>query len=384
MKRIIIISLLIPAVLLACSLSETRKDNIHRPETQALLDSLVHMNEIPGINFSIILPDGRMENYSSGYSDIESDILLKQDDVLFSGSIGKTYAVAILMQLVDEGHLRLTDKISYYFPDIEWLGRIPNIEDINIEMLLRHTSGLPRWVMKPEVWKVLHDNPDKEWTYEDRFSFVFDDEPTHPAGEGWGYSDTNYLLIGMLIEKLTGEYYYDILDDRILKPFGLKNTYPSDRRDIHKLSQAYSRLPEDFMIPRKVVEDGKYVFNPQMEWTGGGVASTTSDLAKWADFYYTGEVFSDSLLARIIDPGEDAIRLGRNASYSMGSFIFETPHGIASGHSGFVPGYNAYFAYFKDEKIAVAIQSNSDYAELRMPLTRYVDNLINLYVKSED
>ncbi len=382
MKRIITLSLIITVTFLSCIRSQSQKGIAHRAATQEIIDSLVNANGIPGLNFSILLPDGTRENYSSGYSDIESNILLDEDDVLFSGSIGKTYAVAILMQLVDEGKVSLTDNIKDYFDEVDWLNRIPNIDYITIEMLLRHTTGIPRWVMKPEVWKILHDNPDKEWTYEDRLSFVFDDEPAHPAGEGWGYSDTNYLLIGMLIEKVTGNYYYDILKNRILKPFDLKNTYPSDKREIFNLAQGYSRLPDLFLIPERVVEEGKYIFNPQMEWTGGGVASTTADLAKWARNYYTGEVFSDSLLSKIINPGGETIRLGRTTSYSLGSFIFETVNGIALGHSGFFPGYNAIFAYYPDSKIAVALHSNSDYAQARLPLIGYLDKLVMLYTKN--
>lgn len=380
--RISELILIIALGLGGCNFSDAQKENYNRPATQALMDSLVTENGIPGFNFSIVLPDGAQENYSSGYSDIESEIKLTQEHVLFSGSVGKTYAVAVLMQLVDEGKLSLGDKIIDYFPEIEWMSRIPNIKEVTIEMLLKHTTGIPRWVMKPEVWQVLHDNPDKVWTYEDRFSFVFDETPVHPAGDGWGYSDTNYLLIGMLIEKLTGKEYYEVLDDRVLKPTELKSTYPSIKRDIYNLTQGYSKLPESFLIPEKVVEDGKYVFNPQMEWTGGGLASTTSDLARWAKIYYSGELFSDSLLAKIMSPGADAIPLGRNTFYSMGSFIFNTNHGVAYGHSGFVPGFNALFAYYPDIQIAVAIQFNCDFAGSKQTLNKYLDKLVGLYSKN--
>ena len=134
------------------------------------------------------------------------------------------------------------------------------------------------------------------------------------------------------------------------------------------------------MIPEKVVEDGNYVFNPQMEWTGGGVASTTSDLAKWAEIYYTGNLFSDSLLLRIVCHPDEAIRLGKKTLYSMGSFIFETDNGIAYGHSGFVPGFNALFAYYPETQLAVALQFNSDYAGAKSRLNSYLDQIVRLYM----
>ena len=104
----------------------------------------------------------------------------------------------------------------------------------------------------------------------------------------------------MLIEKITGRYYYDVVKSHILIPHNLKHTYAAVKRNLEDQPQGYSNLPEFFRIPERVVEDGKYCFNPQMEWTGGGFASTTKDLANWAWTYYNGDLFSDSLASQII------------------------------------------------------------------------------------
>jgi len=379
MKRTVYL-LLFAVSLFACN-TITSQDKIKRPEVQAMMDSLLSEKGIPGYNFSIILPDGKEEHYSSGYEDIENSIPLTPDRVLFSGSIGKTYAAAVLYQLIDQEKISLKDKLIDYFPEIDWMNRIPNIDDISIEMLLKHTSGLPRWVMDEKVWTVLVNDPDKVWDYRDRFEYIFDTEAIHPAGEGWGYSDTNYLFIGMLIEKICGEKYYEIVKKRIFKPAGLKETYPSLRRDIPNLAQAYSKLPELFQTPDKVVSDGKYYFNPQMEWTGGGMASTTADLARWSKVYYSGELFSDSLLQRVLAAEGDMIPLGPRMAYTMGSFRFKTPNGISYGHTGFVPGFNAIFAWYPEQEIAVAMQFNADYAGNKYPLNAYLDNIMSLFIE---
>ena len=378
MKKIF---LLIYSILLLVSCGQSGPGEIQpqRREVQACLDSLVIVNEIPGANFTVVLPDGRIENYSSGYEDIEENIPLRPDRVMFSGSVGKTYAVALLMQLVDQGKVSLHDRFYDYFPDIEWLNRLPNINEISVEMLLKHTSGLPRWVMGPDVWKEISENPDKIWSYSDRLSYVFDMNPVHPAGKGWGYSDTNYLLLGMLIEKLTGEDYYDLVRQNILEPLELKNTYPSLKRNITDLSQGYSRLPALFLSPEKVVSDGKYYFNPQMEWTGGGMASTTEDLARWAGLYYSNTLFSDSLSAKIMAEPAESIQMSPVAWYSLGAFIYKTKSGLAYGHTGFVPGFNAIFAYYPDSDLAVAMQFNSDFAGNRLPHILYLDQLVSFY-----
>ncbi len=188
-----------------------RADMGSRASIQEAIDSLVAKNDLPGLNLSIITNNGVQEDYSSGYADVESQTDLNDDHVLFSGSIGKTYAVAVLMQLVDEGIIKLEDMFIDHFQDTAWLQNLPNINSISIKMLLQHTSGLPRYVMKPEIWSTLKEDPDKVWTYKERMSYIFNDEPVHEAGKGWGYSDTGYILLGMLIERITGKNYYDVV-----------------------------------------------------------------------------------------------------------------------------------------------------------------------------
>jgi D-alanyl-D-alanine carboxypeptidase len=347
-------------------------------EINAVLDRLVAENGIPAIGVSFIYPDGNQYSYTAGFSDVESQTKLSTSSVMFSGSIGKTYAVAILMQLVDEGKVILKRKFIEYFPNSFWLQRIPNIDDITVEMLLMHRTGLPRYEMKPEVWEALAANPDKVWSYEDRISIIFNDKPIHEAGKGWSYSDTNYILLGMLIEEVTGGDYYDELKKRILVPEKLFDTHPAVSRKIKDLAVGYSRLPETFRMPEKVVVNGEYAFNPQMEWTGGGIVSTTADLARWAKIFYEGKLFSDSLLKKIVTPCKHGINVMPNRSYGMGSFLFDTNRGKVYGHTGFVPGFNSIFAYDPDSRVAIALQFNCDYATSRISLIEYLNKVMEV------
>lgn len=343
---------------------------------QFVLDSLVTANELPGANFSVILSDQTMHNFSSGFADLENQLQMTSDQVLFSGSIGKTYAVALLLQELEEGLFSLDDKLVSHFPDTPWLSRLPNMEKITIRMLLQHTSGLPEYVMQQATWDSLYTNPDKIWTYHDRMEIIFDLEAVHEPGKGWAYSDTNYILLGMLIEKLSQEAYYELLASRILSPQNLRYTHPSIQRDLEGLPQGYSKLPEMFRIPGRVLEDGRYIFNPQMEWTGGGLASSTSDLARWARIYYAGALFSDALRQEIVTPSKQGLHLDPGMSYGMGSFIYETDFGPAYAHTGFVPGFNSIFAYYPELDVAVAFQTNCDYAARQMGLIDYLDILL--------
>ena len=346
-----------------------------------IVRQILKEHNLPGLNFSIIYKDGNQQDYSVGLSDVENKIPLNINHTLFSGSIGKTYAAALVMKLVDENKIDLKQKLLHYFPNTDWLKKLPNANNISIEMLLQHTSGLPRYVLKPEIWDELSNNPDKVWTYHDRLSVIFNEAAVHEAGKDWEYSDTNYILLGMLIEEVTGENYYDLIDSIILKPYNLKNTHVSLRRDIPNLSVAYSQLPPEFHMPNIVVVDGKYVFNPQVEWTGGGFACTTSDLAKWAKIYYEGKLFSNGALKQITTTNSNSLKEKRSDPYGMGSFIYNTKHGTAFGHTGFMPGFNSIFIYYKDLEVAAAIQFNSDYASSKINMNNLLHDLISILIK---
>lgn len=376
MKKAIGILFVALICIAGCSPQPAATEQAQNDPIETVMDQLIQENEIPGLCFSIIYPDGTQEAYAAGWSDAEQQVRMTTDHVLFSGSIGKTYAAAVILQMVDEGRIQLDDRIVDYFPEIDWLERLPNINEITVEMCLNHTTGLTRYAMKPEVWATVMENPDKVWSYEDRFAFVFDDEPAHEAGKGWAYSDTNYILLGMLLEKVAGNDLYDEISTRILNPNTLADTHPSLTRDMPNLAVGHSGLPESFCMPPKTVVDGRYIFNPQMEWTGGGFASTTADLARWAKLYFTGSVFSHDMLKRMTTPTEQGRNIDKGVSCGMGSLLYETEHGLCQGHTGFMPGFVSVFGYYPEHGVAVALQVNADYGRKKLSMTGYLDRIL--------
>jgi D-alanyl-D-alanine carboxypeptidase len=212
------------------------------------------------------------------------------------------------------------------------------------------------------------------WSYKDRLSYIFEDEAVHEAGKGWAYSDTGYLLIGMLVEKFVGNY-YETVNKELLVANNLTSTYGAISRDLPNLATGYSDL-SDFFAPKVTVENGRYYFNPQMEWTGGGVVSTTSDLAKWAKIYFDGDVFSDSLKQLIITPSEQGKNLDEVTSCGAGGFVYNLKAGKFFGHTGLMPGYRSIFSYSPELDIAIAIQTNCDFGNTKMSLTDFVDFII--------
>ena len=175
MNKIVIALSLISLVTGGCFNGQKLSDTDNK--VISIMKGLTEENGLPGMNVSLILEDGVQKSYSVGYADIDEEILLNTGHVLFSGSVGKTYLVGIMMQLIDKGEINFQDRFIDYFPEVEWLDSLPNINEISVENLLQHTTGLPRYVMKPAIWDSLSSNPDKIWTYRDRLFCIFNDSP---------------------------------------------------------------------------------------------------------------------------------------------------------------------------------------------------------------
>jgi D-alanyl-D-alanine carboxypeptidase len=161
----------------------------------------------------------------------------------------------------------------------------------------------------------------------------------------------------MIMEKVTGRSYYDLVRERVLRPAKLAATVPSDARVIPRLANGYAGANNPFGGTDAMLVDGRMVINPQFEWTGGGIASTAEDLARWGKRLYDGDAFNRSMLPELLN-GVPA-RLGPNTKYGLGVIIRETPSGTLYGHSGFFPGYQAEMLYLPGLKAAVAFQVNS-------------------------
>lgn len=324
---------------------------------------LASTGAFPGITVAAVLPDGRTVSAAAGLSDRETRRPMKPSDRMPAGSIGKTFFAVVTLELVGEGKLELDAKISKYLGGEPWFDRLPNAPDLTLRMLLNHTSGIPEHVESPEFIAALHARPDRVWSPRELLEFTLGKAALFPAGRGWSYADTNYIVVGIVVEKVTGREFYDLVRERILEPGKLRDTIPSTSRTLPGVVNGYSSPASPFGITGPVLRGGRFVINPQMEWTGGGFASTSGDLARWAWIQFHGRepdrsVVPQNLLAERLD-GQQAAT-GPGDRYGLGVQIFETPFGTSYGHGGWFPGYLSEMEYFPEKKIAVAYQINTD------------------------
>jgi D-alanyl-D-alanine carboxypeptidase len=349
---------------------------------QTQLDEWHRAGKFPGATVGVALADGSSFGLATGYSDVASKTSMHPTDRMLSGSVGKTYAAAVALQLVKEGKLDLDARASKYLGGEKWFSWLPNANEVTVRQLMNHTSGLVRYEFKEQFTKDLTANPEKVWKPEELLSYLFDTQAPFPAGKGWDYSDTNYIVLGMILEKITGRKYYDLAKERVLKPLKLTDTIPSDKLKLKGVVQGYAGPNNPFGGSDEMIKNGRFIINPQFEWTGGGAASTTEDLARWAKAMYELKAFSPDLMPQMLE-GIAAPMLGRDAKYGLGVIIRQTRLGVSYGHSGFFPGYMTDMMYFPEHKIAIAVQVNTSVPQnLGKPLGRELVDLAEIVIKN--
>ena len=203
----------------------------------------------------------------------------------------------------------------------------------------------------------MRDDPDRVWRPEELVAYVLDAEPVAEAGGAHAYADTNYVLLGMVIERITGDALTRQIWERLLLPLELFDTLPSDRRALPGLVPSF--LPEDnvFGVGERSLENGVYVINPQFEWAGGGYYSTAGDLARWGAALYTKGAFPAELWEELTS----GVAMGETGDrYGLGVMLRSTENGPTLGHGGTMIGYLSQLEFFLDHEVAIAVQVNCD------------------------
>lgn len=350
---------------------------------QLKLDEWHKAGSFPGATLGVVLANGESFGLATGFSDREAKTPMMPTDLMLAGSVGKTFAAATALQLIKEGKLGLDDKIEKYLGREPWFSRLPNARDITVRQLMNHSSGLVRYEFKAQFTKDLTANPEKTWKPAELVAYLLDERAPFEAGKGWDYSDTNYIVLGMIIEKVTGKKFYDEANSRFLKPLKLTNTIPQDGPRLKGVVQGYAGANNPFGGTDAMIVNGKFAINPQFEWTGGGYASTAHDLARWAKMLYEGKAFSPDLLPQVVE-GVAAPMLGGETKYGLGVIIRKTAIGTAYGHSGFFPGYMTDMMYFPEHKVAIAVQVNTSVGRsLGKPLGRVLVEMMEVIKANE-
>ena len=342
----------------------------------------------PGATLGFVLPDGRAGSVSVGVSDLELKKPLVPSDRMPAGSIGKMFVAAVALQLAQEGKITLDEKIEHWFGADPWFPRLANAHDVTLRMLLNHTSGIPEHEETAQFRKDLVANPNQTRKPEELIAYILDKRALFPAGKKWSYADTNYILVGMIIERVTARSLYSEMARRLLTPLKLNNTIPSDQRVLPGVIPGYSKEIGQLINKKgpytKMIGPDGLIINPQWEWAGGGLASTPEDLARWVKALFDGNVLEKAFL----DQMTAGVKSEKDLKYGLGVVINSTRSGELYGHDGVFPGYISVVKYSPQHRVAVAIQFNSDFfSKVRKdgpPASFSLDEIIPLIVDALD
>ncbi|MFB9902959.1 serine hydrolase domain-containing protein [Allokutzneria oryzae] len=268
---------------------------------------------------------------AAGVRELSSPARPRADGHFRIGSVTKTFVATVLLQLADEGRLGLDDPIARHLP-----GTVPNGERITVRQLLNHTSGLYDYMHDPGYstnrWR--GDARFRSYRPQELLAVAFSHPPVFPhPGSAWKYSNTNYIVAGLLIERLTGRDYGTEIRDRILRPLGLAHTtVPGDHPGVAEPhAHGYTWI------------DGGPVdataMNPSLDWAAGEMVSTSADLNRFLAALLAGRLTSAAGLAAM----KQTVPTGTDFQYGLGLQRFDLPCGArVFGHGGELIGFLTY------------------------------------------
>ncbi|HJT19784.1 MAG TPA: serine hydrolase domain-containing protein [Nitrospira sp.] len=272
-------------------------------------------------------------------------------------SISKSFTAVVILRLVGSGKLMLDAPLS------EWLPGAPNAARITIRQCLQHTSGLPDYGPLPEYHEAVRQGA-TPWTFEEFLTRTHAGQLLFEPGQGWRYSNIGYMLLRRLIETVCGQSFADVIAAEVCRPLGLRHTSViRHREDFEALAPAYSFCVSSDGLPIDI----RTRYDPG--WVATGVvASTASDLVRFYDRLFAGDLLPGHLLDEMrtvvrASPTPSNQRFAE-PSYGLGLIAdLKSPYGVLYGHSGAGPGYTSAALHVvpaRGRPVTVAVLSNTE------------------------
>ncbi|MFO0553792.1 MAG: serine hydrolase domain-containing protein [Polyangiaceae bacterium] len=261
-------------------------------------------------------------------------------------SVTKTFVATTLLKLVDEGLVGLDDTLDQYVPSL------PNGDKITVRMVLDHRSGLFDYLTDAAFWQQALAQPNTAVTPQALVDVATSHAPTFAPGQGWGYTNTGFILAGMVIEAVTDTSAGAAIHARTIDPVGLSET-SFDGEDPLPSPMAHGFGTQG--------EDLTFALHPSVNWTAGAMVATAGDLADWAKALYGGQVLPPAALAEMLTPVGTGIP---GLDYGLGAFLYDASKvgniSDAVGHGGNLPGYKTDMMYLTNDGTVVVQMTNAD------------------------
>jgi D-alanyl-D-alanine carboxypeptidase len=344
----------------------------------ALLERLRLTTGIPGLSVSILFADGSSWNGSSGLADVASKRSVTPDTAFPAASVSKTFTAALILGLVEDGRLGLDVPVTRYLPSL----RID--PTITIRQLLDHRSGLRDFYFDPRIDKALLSQPTLVWDGARSLSYM--GKPYAKPGTAWYYSNTNYLILGMVAEAVGGRSIADQLRKRFLTPLHLDHTYYQQvEQPRGPVVHAYRFTGPNLKLPPIDLSDGTKVvpFTSVVTAAGGAgsIATTSRDLASWARALYSGAALTEASRSAMVADAFLTAPYQPSVTYGLGVQIVPIDGHQTLGHSGRFVGARSAVRWLPGERVAIAVMTDQSRTDpnvivadlLKLALTPQVD-----------
>jgi D-alanyl-D-alanine carboxypeptidase len=298
---------------------------------------------VPGAIIGIWGPDGTYIR-AFGVADKTTRAPMKTDFYSRIGSVTKTFTVTGILQLADQGKLGLDDPIA------KFVDGVPQGDKITLRQLARMQSGLFNYSASPAFQQAMFADPRRPFTPQELLNDAFAQPNQFPPGEGFEYCNTNTVLLGLVVEKVSGQPLHSYIHDEILAPLGMSDTsFPTTNAFPEPHAQGYTVQTADGK------EAAATDWNPSWGWAAGAIISTLDDMRIWAPALATGKLLTPQMQAQRLQtvgqpgmPPQDGYGLG---IFNLGGWI---------GHNGSLPGYQTVAVYLPQKQTTLVILINTD------------------------
>jgi CubicO group peptidase (beta-lactamase class C family) len=356
----------IALLLVTVALTQVREGDPTLAQVDTVVESQRKAQKIPGVSVAVCR-DGKIVKASGyGVANVEWDIPVTPETIFQTGSVGKQFTATAVMMLVEEGKLGLDDNIAKFIPEapVTW-------NDVTVRSLLTHTSGIADYGGEEDTMGKGVINFRKDYTEEELVQAFAKMPKDFPAGEKWSYSNSGYVLLGVIIHRVTGEFYGDFLQERIFKPLGMTSTRIISEADIVPQRSSGYRLIKGELMNQEWV-------SPTLNTTADGALYTNVlDLAKWDSALYTTKLIKRSSLDAMWTPAK--LTSGKTYPYGFGWDLASKQGHRAVSHDGAWQGFTMSMSRYLDERLTVIVMTNLD-SDNSKP-EEIADELVRIYLK---
>ncbi len=331
-----------------------------RARLQVALDEARARLGIPGVSVTVMFPDGSSWTGTSGRADVAGNEEVTPDTAFALASVSKTYTAALILALAGDGLIDLDASALGYLPGATLDRRI------TVRQLLNHTSGLDDFFLHTPIDKALLADRDAFWSVKRTLKYVA--KPYFPPGKGWHYSNTNYVYLGLIAERVAGVPLAVALRDRFFVPLDFGATwYQAVEKPRGPLAHGYrfagprlSTPPIDLSAKSPVAP-----FRSVVTAAGGAgsIAATSADAARWSRLLFTGKVLGPAMTAQMLDGVAFTAAYKPRVPYGLGVQAFPIGGRLAVGHSGRLLGFRAAVRHLPAENVTIAVLTNQSRAD---------------------